>query len=262
MKKKKAKTQTLGSTVAPSSKGFVDNPPFNVLPISVMLCEEALNNAKIHTEEQIHDIAESIKAFGFRDPIAVVPKGSAYEIVEGHGRVKAMAKIGRESIPAMVFHDMTPDQVIAYRIAHNKIAADTGFDEVALALDLQDLQTSGFDIALTGFSIGDLDLLKGGEDLDAPDQPVNVESDESDDFDLDAEDSGGAQKAGEDKDAMLSVYQYVIIFDDKEQQKQWLEFLKLLKEQYEGDTIAERLSIFIQDLYDSEEATAEEDAAE
>lgn len=144
--------QVKGTT--PIQKGE-ETIPFSLQLIALDSVVESPRNAKQHTAKQIAEIIASIKEYGFRDPIAV---DQNLEIVEGHGRVKAMRAMGLQKIPALVFNDMTPDQIRAYRIIHNQLTLSTGFDMALLATELRDISTSGFDLNLTGFSIlGDLE---------------------------------------------------------------------------------------------------------
>ena len=86
-------------------------------------------NAKIHTEAQIEKIKNSIIKFGYKDLIAVDENNL---ILEGHGRLRALYQIdktGEKEINIWQISDFTESEKKAYRIAHNKIGMDTGFDE-------------------------------------------------------------------------------------------------------------------------------------
>lgn len=76
-------------------------------------------NAKIHDEQQVNRIAESIKQFGFDQPI-VVDKN--YVIIKGHGRRLASIKLGIERVPVLVRDDLTEEQVRASRLSDNRVA--------------------------------------------------------------------------------------------------------------------------------------------
>ncbi len=114
---------------------------------------------KEHSERQIEQIKASIQAFGFNDPIAVDEAGT---IIEGTGRVLAAKKLGMATIPTIVLQHLSEAQKKAYRIAHNKIALNTGFDLDALKAEFESLcQLDGSLMALTGFEALELeDLLK------------------------------------------------------------------------------------------------------
>lgn len=83
------------------------------------------NNSKIHSAEQIEQIKQSIKEFGFNDPVAVWKNN---EIIEGHGRFLAGLELGMNIIPIIRLDELSDEQRRAYGIIHNKLTMDTGFD--------------------------------------------------------------------------------------------------------------------------------------
>src|SRR5918992_2838369 len=113
-------------------------------------------NARTHSKKQIRQIAKSIERFGFTNPVLVSDDG---EIVAGHGRVEAAKLLGRESVPALRLSHLSPAQRRAYVLADNKLALNAGWDRQLLAIELQGLVDIEFDIDLTGFSVGEIDLL-------------------------------------------------------------------------------------------------------
>jgi DNA modification methylase len=114
-------------------------------------------NARTHSDEQIDQIAASIQAFGFTNPILV---DGTDGIIAGHGRLLAAKKLNFQDVPVIVLDHLTEDQRRAYIIADNKLALNAGWDDALLAEELARLQDDGFDLALTGFSDEELaDLL-------------------------------------------------------------------------------------------------------
>jgi len=114
------------------------------------------NNAKLHTKDQVAKIRDSIQEFGYKDLIAVDEKNI---ILEGHGRLQALYQLdptGTKEINVWKIEDLTEPQKKAYRIAHNKLNMDTGFDDKVLTQELTGLKEGGFDFNLTGFSDRDL----------------------------------------------------------------------------------------------------------
>ena len=97
-------------------------------------------NIKNHTAEQIDEIANSIKEFGFNDPIAIWhnDKGEA-EIVEGHGRLMAAEKLGMKKAPVICLDELSDDERRAYAILHNKLQQDTGFDPETILGEMKEL---------------------------------------------------------------------------------------------------------------------------
>lgn len=118
-------------------------------------------NARTHSRKQIRQIADSIKAFGFTNPI-VVDKDNT--ILAGHGRLAAAKLLAMEKVPCVRIETMTASQKRAYVLADNKLALNAGWDEELLALELKDLLEidASFDLAVTGFSIGEVDGLIDG----------------------------------------------------------------------------------------------------
>ena len=75
------------------------------------------NNARVHTPEQVNKIAESIREFGFTNPILIDPDGS---IIAGHGRLLAAKEIGMEDVPTIVLPGLTDTQKRALRLAEQQ----------------------------------------------------------------------------------------------------------------------------------------------
>jgi len=118
--------------------------------------KEYENNAKEHPEWQIEQIANSIKEFGFNDPIAI---NADNQIIEGHGRLLAAKKLGLSEIPCIVLTGLTEVQERAYIIAHNKTTMNTDFDLERLQYELNALKVEDFNLSLTGFSDDEIDKL-------------------------------------------------------------------------------------------------------
>jgi len=137
------------------------------------------NNAKEHPQEQIDQIAASIREFGMNDPIAV---DDDYTIIEGHGRLLSLQKLGIKTTPIIKLGHLTEHQRKAYIIAHNKLTMNSGFDMDMLANELGFLDDADFDLSLTGFDDDELEALlfeevegltDEDEVPDVPDDPVS-----------------------------------------------------------------------------------------
>ena len=100
------------------------------------------NNTKTHPDSQVDKIANSIKSYGFDQPIAVDTEGV---IIKGHGRLMAALKLGMKKVPVIVRADLTLIQAAASRIADNKVA-ESPWDESLLPLELEMLKESGINI--------------------------------------------------------------------------------------------------------------------
>lgn len=131
---------------------------------SVMRTEELVpysGNVKRHTEAQVDMIAASIEEFGFCDPIAVWhrPDGSP-EIVEGHGRLLALQRLGMEEVPVIILDHLSESEKRAYAIAHNELTLSTGFD--FSILDEEVANIGSIDMGLFGFDVPEPAPYRGG----------------------------------------------------------------------------------------------------
>lgn len=113
-------------------------------------------NSRTHSDEQVAQVAASIREFGFTNPVLIDGDGG---IIAGHGRVMAARKLGMDKVPCIRLAHLTEAQRRAYIIADNKLALNAGWDEKMLALEFKDLQAMDFDLELTGFGLGDIDEL-------------------------------------------------------------------------------------------------------
>ncbi len=120
-------------------------------------------NARLHSPEQVAQIAASIAEFGFTNPILA---GSDGVIVAGHGRLAAAGKLGLPTVPVVVLDHLTPTQRRALVIADNRLAERATWDEALLRVELEALQDEGFDLEVTGFDADDLAALLAGEEPD------------------------------------------------------------------------------------------------
>jgi ParB-like chromosome segregation protein Spo0J len=117
-------------------------------------------NARTHSDEQVGQIAASIKEWGWTTPVLVDETGG---IIAGHGRTLAAQKLGMTEIPVMVAKGWSETKKRAYIIADNKIALNSGWDNEMLALELGEIGDLGFDLDLTGFNAGEIAALQTPE---------------------------------------------------------------------------------------------------
>lgn len=129
-------------------------------------------NAKIHPDEQIAHIANSIREFGFQQPI-VLDKHNV--VIIGHGRLLAAKKIGLSEVPVLYADDLTDAQVKALRLADNK-TNESEWDFSMLETELDDLRLD-FDMSDFGFDLDDESLQSGGvQEDEVPEPPVEPRS--------------------------------------------------------------------------------------
>jgi hypothetical protein len=134
----------------------MENKKLEYLPLDDLI--PYARNSRTHSDEQVAQIAASIKEFGFTNPVLIDDEGG---IIAGHGRCMAARKLKLDEVPCIRLTGLTDAQKKAYIIADNKLALNAGWDDEMLALEIQELQEMSFDIELMGFTldeIGDLDL--------------------------------------------------------------------------------------------------------
>jgi len=123
-------------------------------------------NARTHSKKQIKQIAVSIQAFGFTNPILADPEGI---LIAGHGRLRAARELGLDKVPVITLDGLSEPRKKVLRLADNKIALNAGWDMEILKLELAEISVPEIDIdlSLTGFSSGEIDvILTDSEDPD------------------------------------------------------------------------------------------------
>jgi DNA modification methylase len=142
---------------------------------SVVALKPHAGNAHTHSKRQVRQIAASIRTFGWTNPILI---DSSDVVLAGHGRLQAATILGLEQVPTICIKDLTQAQKRAYVLADNKLAENAGWDRDQLALELQGLldMDPEFDITLTGFEMGEIDILiaESDEEHDEADQLPEV----------------------------------------------------------------------------------------
>jgi len=132
------------------------NPADKVERWSITKLIPYARNARTHSDEQISQIAASIKEWGWTTPILVDETGS---IIAGHGRTLAAQRLKMTEVPVMVAKGWSDAKKRAYVIADNKLALNANWDIEMLALELTDLLGMDFDLDLTGFSAEEIATL-------------------------------------------------------------------------------------------------------
>ena len=133
-------------------------------------------NARLHSPEQIKQIAASIKEFGFTIPVLVDENGV---LIAGHGRLEGAKLLGLTELPVMTARGWTEAQIKAYRLADNAVALNAGWSPELLKLEFESLRALDFDLALTGFSTAEIGKLTSSgltDPDDAPELPINPAS--------------------------------------------------------------------------------------
>lgn len=127
-------------------------PQLEIVELPVSELVEYPNNAKEHPLEQVDQIANSISEFGNCDPIGCWHNEDGEpEIVEGHGRLMALRKLGIETAPVIFLDHLTDEQRRAYALVHNKLTMNSDFDTEMLEIELDaivDIDMSQFDFEI------------------------------------------------------------------------------------------------------------------
>lgn len=126
-----------------------------------------VNNARTHSEEQVIQIAASIKEFGFTNPVLIDGENG---IIAGHGRLMAAKKLGLEEVPTIELSHLSEAQRKAYILADNKLALNSGWDNDLLAIEFAELKLLDFDLDLTGFSSEEIGV--DGFEADEVEMPI------------------------------------------------------------------------------------------
>ena len=122
-----------------------------------------VNNSRKHSDEQVAQIASSIKEFGWTNPILIDGTNS---IIAGHGRLMAARKLKMEEVPTIELSHLTDTQRKALVIADNKLALNADWDTTLLTIELDDLLKDGFALDILGFNADELTALLEPEQVE------------------------------------------------------------------------------------------------
>ena len=134
------------------------------------------NNPRTHSKKQVRQIADSIEEFGWTNPVLIDCNNG---VIAGHGRIAAAKLLGLSDVPVIRIDHLTDAQRRAYIIADNKLAENAGWDDELLSIELgalSDLEIN-FDIELTGFEMGEIDVLLAEDEPAEPEQVPTPETD-------------------------------------------------------------------------------------
>jgi ParB-like chromosome segregation protein Spo0J len=130
-------------------------------------------HARTHSDEQIAMIMGSVAAFGF---VGAIIADENSRILAGHGRWEAAKRLGYADVPVVRVGHLTEDEIRAFIIADNRLAERAGWDREVLAIEFQHLTQLdlGFELDVTGFSVGEIDLIIGeAEEAEAGIDPAD-----------------------------------------------------------------------------------------
>ncbi len=131
-------------------------------------------NSRTHSEQQIQQIMDSLREFGWTNPVLIDPQNG---VIAGHARLEAAKRLQLTEIPCIVLAGLTETQKRAYVIADNKLALNAGWDEELLRLELLDLKDLDFDLDVIGFNAEELADITFGRDVDQPEYDESAADD-------------------------------------------------------------------------------------
>jgi ParB-like chromosome segregation protein Spo0J len=141
--------------------------PLQIEQVALSALIPYARNSRTHSDEQVAQIAASIREFGFTNPVLIDADSG---IIAGHGRVMAARKLGMDAVPCLRLGHLSDTQKRAYIIADNKMALNSGWDDELLKLELHALAEADYQLDMTGFDAEELTKIMFGE-LIEPEEP-------------------------------------------------------------------------------------------
>lgn len=198
----------------------------STLPVETRKIEAIIpdeGNVNTHPEDQVRQLAASIKDFGFNDPIAIDSDGV---IVEGHGRLLAAKRLGMTEVPVIVLHFDAIEERRAYAIAHNQTQQLTAIDERGVLNEFDRIGVERAQYDAVGYSEDDMLFMRIRQEQEAEDAA-----------------SGGTSNA---KFALAKAPTSTLQFGSQDQLFTWLAGLDWLRDRYpEAVTMADRMQSFM-----------------
>ena len=169
-----SKGQRMRGGCAPRPELTAKDVRVQALPISQIKLNP--RNSRTHSAKQIRQIADSIVAFGFTNPLLVTEDGT---LIAGEGRYKAAQLLGLAKVPVIVLAGLSPAKRRALAIADNKIGENAGWNRERLAIEIPELaellETEGLDVSILGFEAVEIDQLLTDFEEDAADPQDSID---------------------------------------------------------------------------------------
>jgi 16S rRNA G966 N2-methylase RsmD len=158
-----------GSVSAFKSNGYAVSRDLNVTLVPIASCKPLDHQTRKHPPGQVRKLAASLGRFGFVIPILIDGKN---RVVAGWGLVLAARQLGLSEVPAIIVTDLSEAELRALRLALNRIAEDSAWDHEALALEFSDILDLApqLDLQVSGFEMGEIDVILDGGGLDEEDE--------------------------------------------------------------------------------------------
>lgn len=129
-------------------------PKLTIIDKNIEQIKQYKNNPKLHSKHQIKQIADSVKEFGFVNPVLLDENG---EIIAGHGRFMAAQLLNMTTIPTITLSHLSDGQKRLYRIADNKLTELGKWDVSLLQMEFKELENLNLDLEITGFETEEID---------------------------------------------------------------------------------------------------------
>ena len=147
-----------------------------VQALSISQIKRNRHNSRTHSAKQIRQIANSIVAFGFTNPVLVAEDGT---LIAGEGRYKAAQLLGLAKVPVIVIAGLSPARQRALAIADNRIAQNAGWNRERLAIEIPELtgllEADGLDVSILGFEPVEIDQLQTDFEEESADPQDSIE---------------------------------------------------------------------------------------
>lgn len=187
-------------------------------------------NPKIHSEQQIQQIAESIREWGWTVPVVIDEAGN---VLAGHGRLFAAQSIGIEEVPCVVASNWSEQQKKAYIIADNKVQENSSWDFSLLSEEINNLSENGFSLEKLGLSEADVSLLQ------------NLSPDEEFKFDYDDVVADVGQSVSSEPSKTTDGYVEFAVVLSEDDKKQLMSQINKVKADHQIESNAEALMIIV-----------------
>jgi DNA modification methylase len=172
-----SKGQRMPSDCACTSRCELEGTTVRVQALSINQIKLNRRNSRTHSGRQIRQIANSIVAFGFTNPLLITEDGT---LIAGEGRYKAAQLLGLANVPVIVLAGLSPARQRALAIADNKIAENAGWNRERLAIEIPELagllETEGLDVSILGFEAVEIDQLVTDFEENSADPQDSIDS--------------------------------------------------------------------------------------
>lgn len=193
-------------------------------------------NEKAHPPAQIDQMIESIRTYGFNDPLEITPDG---EVIAGNGRLLAAKKMGLETVPCIVHEHLSADDVRAYGVVHNQATLMTGLDMDMVADEFDRLNVTETDYSALGFTADEVIFMMPEQRDIMDDEDIRSPTMDTDAW----------------SDLIPKVVKTRVVFEDQLGKARFEQFAERLRDMFPHEvTMADRISAYLTSRGVAEEA--------